>query len=79
MEQSKSTNPPVSEETTETESLLPHGEGPPGRSVGPDGLSEVNRFRVEGWITPASAEGLKPIKRGHARMSTAGALEEDRG
>jgi hypothetical protein len=33
----------------------------------------------QGWLTPASAEGLQPVRRAPARMPVLDALAEDRG
>lgn len=46
--------------------------GPPLGAVDLTGAAE------QGWLTPASAEGLPPVRRAEARMPVLDALAEDR-
>lgn len=52
---------------------------PVARLVGLSGESMISRGIREGWITRPSGAGLEPVVRAEASLTTAEALDEDRG
>ncbi len=54
--------------------------GRPVAVIGPPlGTVDLDRAASEGWVTPATAQGLEPVTRKPARMRVLDALAEDRG
>ena len=54
--------------------------GRPIAVIGPPiGVVDLDAAIAEGWLTPASASGLRPVRRFPARMPILDALTEDRG
>ena len=54
--------------------------GRPVAVLGPPlGMVDLGVAIEQGWLTPASAEGLGPARRYAARMPVVDALTEDRG
>jgi len=54
--------------------------GRPVAVIGPPlGSVDLDRAAADGWVTPASTEGLGPATRRPARMTVLDALAEDRG
>lgn len=54
--------------------------GRPVAVLGPPlGAVDLTRAAEEGWLTPASTQGLRPISRAQPRMPVLDALAEDRG
>jgi prevent-host-death family protein len=54
--------------------------GRPIAVLGPPlGGVDLPRSAEQGWLTPATAEGLRPVRGAAARMPVLDALAEDRG
>ena len=54
--------------------------GRPIAVLGPPlGAVDLTLAAEQGWLTPASSEGLHPVRRAPARMPVLDALAEDRG
>lgn len=54
--------------------------GRPIAVLGPPlGAIDLTAAADAGWLTPATAEGLQPVRRAPARMPVLDALAEDRG
>ena len=54
--------------------------GRPIAVLGPPlGGVDLTMAAEQGWITPATSEGLQPVRRAPARMPVLDALAEDRG
>lgn len=54
--------------------------GRPIAVLGPPlGAIDLTLAVEQGWLTPARAEGLRPVRRARARMPVLEALAEDRG
>jgi prevent-host-death family protein len=43
------------------------------------GQGNIDHGIAEGWVTPSSRRGLRPVTRQRARRSTLDVLDEDRG
>lgn len=54
--------------------------GRPIAVLGPPlGAVDLTLAAEQGWLTPATSEGLQPVRRASARMPVLHALAEDRG
>ena len=54
--------------------------GRPIAVLGPPlGIVDLDAAVEQGWLTPASTSGLRPVRRFAARMPVLDALAEDRG